>query len=103
MKELKWMSINEKFNYEKCCVMYKCVHGYYPDWYFKFSTVGENTANVTRQMNKLYVPRAVTDSGARATRVLGPKLWNTLPPSVDNSGSLYSFKSKLCKMLLDDT
>ncbi len=103
MKELKWMSVCEKYILEKCCVMYKCVRKCYPDWYYKFSTVGDNTSSVTRQINKLHVPRTVTDSGARATTVRGPKMWNSLPFYIANSGSLYSFKSKLSKMLLDDT
>lgn len=100
MKELEWLTIKEKFIFEKCTIMYKTVNGLYPTWYLKFPTVRENSARRTRQVNDLHIPRARTDSGARAIAILGPKLWNILPPDVTNSGSLYTFKSKLKHLLL---
>ncbi len=72
--------------------MYKTVKGLYPTWYLKFPTVRENSARRRGQVNDLHIPRARTDSGASAIGILGPKLWNMLPPDVTNFGSLYTFK-----------
>ncbi len=103
MKELEWLTIKEKFIFEKYTTMYKTVSGLYPSWYLKFPTVRENSARRTRQVNDLHIPRARTHSGARAVALLGPKLCNILPPDVTNSGSLYTFKSKLKRLLLSDS
>ncbi len=102
IKELKWLKIKEKHTLDKCTTVYKAVNNCYPDWYLKFPTVREHTTSNTRQLNNLYVGRARTDSGARAITILGPKLWNTLPTNVINSESLYAFKSRLSKILLNN-
>lgn len=101
MKELKWLTIENKYVLEKCTTVYKAVNGLYPEWYLKFSTVRENTSTITRQENKLFVPRNRTDTGARTTTICGAKLWNNLPHPIINSGSLQKFKSNLTKLLLD--
>ena len=100
MKELKWLNVEDKYFLEKCSIVYRAVNELYPDWYLKFSTVGENTVSTTRQENNLYIQRSRTESGARATTVCGPKLWNLLPHDVVNSGNLHSFKANLKKILL---
>ena len=100
MKELNWLSVEDKYFLEKCSVVYRVINGLYPEWYLKFSTVRENTASATRQENNLYVQRTRTDSGARATTVCGPKLWNLLPHDIVNSGTLHGFKTSLKKCLL---
>ncbi len=86
-----------------CNTVYKVVNGFYPDWYLKFPTVRGSTNSNTRQINNLYVPRARTDSGARAISILGPKLWNSLPSSVVTSENIHTFKSRLSKFLLRDS
>ena len=102
MKELEWLTVKDKYYFEKCITVYKSVKGLYPEWYLNLSTVGENTTNRTRQENNLYVPNVKTNSGARATTVCGPKLWNDLPRCVTSCGSLHSFKSSLKKFLLNN-
>lgn len=95
LKELNWLTVKDKYTFEKCTNVYKAVNGIYPEWYLKFSTVRENTGSNTRQVNNLYVPRVRTDAGARAIAVRGPMIWNNLPTSVTNSGNLHIFKSRL--------
>ena len=99
-KELKWLTITDKYFLEKCTIMYKVVNGLYPEWFLKFPTVGENTGNITRQENNLYVQRTRTDAGAKATPVCGPKAWNSLPQYMISSRSLHTFKSSLRDLLL---
>ena len=100
LKELEWLTGKDKYYLEKCATIYKAVKGLYPDWHLNLTTVRENTVRSTRQGDSLYVHRAKTDFGARATNVSGPKLWNDLPPCITTCGSLYSFKSNLKKLLL---
>ncbi len=80
--------------------MYKVLNRLYPEWFLQFSTVREHTGGTTRQLHNLYVPRTRTDSGTRATTVTGPILWNDLPDSTTNSGSLNSFKNRLKNRIL---
>lgn len=100
IKELEWLTVKDKYCLEKCTTVYKSMNGLYPDWYLKLSTVRDNTTTTTRQGNNLYIKRTKTDSGARATTVCGPKLWNELPHYITTSGSLHSFKSSLRNLLL---
>ena len=100
IKELQWMTIKDKFIFEKCITMYKALNGLYPKWFLQFSTLREHTGSTTKQLDDLYVPRTRTDSGTRATTVNGPILWNNLPDCITNSGSLQSFKSRLKNRLV---
>ena len=95
LKDLQWLTVQNKYTFEKCTTMYKAVFGIYPKWYLQFPTVRETTNATTRRLSDLHVPKTRTDSGARATTVFGPKIWNNLPSFIGNSGSLHIFKSKL--------
>ena len=97
MKELKWLTIKDKYLFEKCFTVYKKLNNIYPDWYLHFPTVRDNRTGNTRQQDKLFVPRARTDSGARASNIQAPKLWNELPSCVTSSGSPATFKHQLNK------
>ncbi len=99
-KNLQWLIITDEYIFEKCTMVYKVINRLYPERFFKFPTVRENTASITRQENSLYVQRTRTDTGARATTVCGHKFWNNLPPCILSSGSLRSLKSSLRNLLL---
>lgn len=100
LKELEWLTVQEKYILDKCTTVYKAVNGLYPEWFLNFSTVGENTGSRTRQNNNLFVPRTTTDAGARATVVCGPKLWNELPHCIRSCGSIQSFKARFKRLFL---
>ncbi len=78
-KELKWMRIKEKYEYDTYTTVFKILNGYHPLWFKTFSTVHDKTSGITRQQNCLYVPKANTDSGARSLENLGPRMWNSFP------------------------
>ncbi len=77
-KELKWMRIKEKYEYDTYTTVFKILNRYQPLWFKTFSTVHDKTSGITRQQNCLYVPKANTDTGARSLDILGPKMWNSL-------------------------
>ena len=43
----------------------------------------------------LFIPYVRSSLGKRASSVIGPRLWNSLPPDTRNSNSLPIFRSKL--------
>ena len=104
LTELQWLKIKQKHEFLNCTTMYKILRGFYPEWLFthSFKTVQEVTNNITRQNNKLYVPRSRTQTGERRLAVLAAKLWNELPTHVTQATSLSSFKHKLKKSYLSE-
>ena len=101
--ELRWLKVKQIYLFDICVAMYKSLKGIYPHWLQSFSTVQNATSSVTRQRNNLVVPRAKTDTGAKAFSVSGPKMWNSLPENVSSATTLSSFKSRLTKDMLGDT
>lgn len=99
-KELKWLRVKELVTFNLIITVFKYKIKEYPDHILPLQTVNNVTNSTTRQQNNLYVRRTNTDTGARAISVLGPKLWNSLPPEVKDSVSLSTLKSKLRKYLL---
>lgn len=101
IERLKWLKIDKKYIYEICVLIYKIKLHQVPEWLFKFPTSSEvrGAVVVTRQDNKLFVPRARTNYGARNLYVEGPRLWNSLPDNVLTCQTLTSFKNKLFNYL----
>ena len=73
----------------------------FPEWLYDFPTASEvrGAAVLTRQNNKLFIPRNRTNNGARNLYIEGPRLWNSLPDNVVNCQNLSSFKSELFNYL----
>ncbi len=80
--------------------MFKPMHGSYPEWLLSFKIVNEATGSITRQHNDLYVPRTITDTGARSLAVIGPKLWNELPTCIKEAPNFQIFRHRLKNYLL---
>ena len=102
-RKLKWLHIDEKYHYDISILTFKIVNKMLPEWLFNLPTV-EETRQVgvnTRQQNLLYIPRTITDMGARALNVTCPTFWNRLPLYIRTSQTISSFKSKLKSFLLD--
>ena len=100
LKELKWLRVKEKHVFDICTTVYKVIRKFYPEDFLCFRSVNDVTNSATRQRDNVYVPRTRTESGGRALTVLGPKLWNELPPTITKAQNLNSFKTNLKKYLL---
>ena len=72
-----------------------------PEWLFSFPAIPELNTRTTRQSSKLFVPRTRTDMGGKAITVKGPRIWNTVPASIQSQPTLKAFKNKLKSYLLD--
>ena len=98
---LKWLRIDKKYIYEICTFIFKIKSREVPEWLYELPTASEarGTAVVTRQNNKLFIPRTRTKNGARNMKVEGPRLWNSLPDNVASCQSISCFKEKLFNYL----
>ena len=101
-KELQWHKIKQKHLFDVGITVFKVLRGFYPEWFLSYKCRRAITNGVTRQMNQLYVPRTNTRTGDRGIAVLGPTLWNTLPPTVTQASTLPTFKAKLYTFLLTE-
>ena len=101
IKELGWLKIENKIMYDMCIFTYRVCNNLLPEWLFSFPAVQELNTRTTRQSSKLFVPRTRTDMGGKAITVKGPRIWNTVPASIQSQPTLKAFKNKLKSYLLD--
>ena len=97
IEKLNWLRIDKRYIFEMCLFVFKIKTNKLPEWLFKFPVASEmREANVvTRQNNKLFIPRTRTNTGARNLLVEGPRLWNSLPNNLLSCQSLLCFRKKL--------
>lgn len=100
LNKLCWLKIKNKFIYDICIYIFKCLNNKIPSWLLSLPRVGDYNTRVTRQQNNLFVPPTRTLTGDREMGVGGPKLWNSLPEEVKNCVSIHSFKRNLKAHLL---
>ena len=100
LKTLQWMDIKNKIIFDNCIFTYKVLNHMFPDWLFKFPSVGDVQTRPTRQANHLVIKRTNTEVGTRAISIRGPKDWNGIPIDIRNSSSIQVFKKKLKKNIL---
>ena len=101
IKQLEWLRIENKIEYDICIFTYKICNNLLPEWLFSFPTLREVNSRNTRQSSKLCIPRTKTDMGARAITVSGPRVWNAVPTIIQNQLTLKAFKDKLKAHFLD--
>ena len=97
LKDLEWMNIENKINFDICTFTYKILNNLVPTWLFEFPLVSYIQSRPTRQSNKLLTKRTNTDIGARAISIQGPKVWNSIPDTIKTSPSIKIFKKNLKK------
>ena len=100
LKDLHWLPVQARIQFKLLSIVYKCIHGNGPQ-YLSELLCRRTTRPGLRSANffKLYIPRtqsrAERSTADRAFSISGPKLWNQLPASIQNSCSLDVFKSRL--------
>ena len=102
LNDLQWLTVKKKIIYDICVTVFKIRNKMLPDWLFSLPSVEHLNQRVTRQINDLYVPRTTTDLGSRSLKIRGPKLWNKIPLIIREAHTIYSFKTKLYKYLLEN-
>lgn len=101
LNDLQWLDIKNKIVFDNCIFTYKVLNHMFPDWLFKFPSVGDLQERPTRQSNHLVIRRTNTVIGTRAISVRGPKEWNEIPVNIRNSPSIQVFKKNLKKHIFN--
>ena len=90
-------SIHEQ-NIQKLCIeMYKVVNGLSPSIFTNLFQVRQQKSYELPNKDYFLVPKAKSVFCEQSVSVIGPKLWNSLPESFKNLGSLDLFKKKIKK------
>ena len=100
-KELRWLSVSDRLKYNKATMIYKALNNQTPEYISNLlKPMSEvHALNLRSSENgSLFVPRSHTTLYDGSFSCSAPRLWNTLPPTVKNSGTLKGFKQslKLC-------
>ncbi len=101
LRELGWLKVRQKYEYELGITTYNIIHGDIPDHLFSLPRVSEVCTVPTRQQHNLCEPKTNTCTGARSLLVAGPKFWNSLPASIGTALSIRTFKKLLFAYLFN--
>ena len=109
LKDLHWLPVQARIQFKLLSIVFKCIHGTGPQYLLEL-LCRRTTRPGLRSANsfKLCIPRtqsrAERSTADHAFSISGPKLWNQLPASIQNSCSLDVFKSRLktflCKIFV---
>ena len=95
-KELGWISLQQRRDFHKCVIMYKCLNGLAPSYLCNMFRSSNHT-HETRNSSDLVPPKTRTAYYEKSFFISGTKQWNDLPQRVKACHSLSSFKSALYK------
>ena len=96
LEKLHWLPVKFRLMFKVLTLVYRCLHSSAPS-YLSELIIRVNHGRALRSSgSRLHVPRVKTTSyGSRAFSVVGPSLWNDLPPHVTSAPTLSAFKTKL--------
>ena len=92
---LKWMPFEERVNFKRSVLMYKCINGLTPDYLQNFRYLSHQHFYNTRAAarNNLSTTRASLTTFTRSFKVDGERLWNALPSNIREASTTRAFKS----------
>ena len=96
LKKLHWLPIKQRIDYKICLLTYKTLTNQQPTYLYNSLSFPSHSVS-TRSSDSLVlsIPYVRSSLGKRAFSVIGPRLWNSLPPDTRNSSSLPIFRSRL--------
>ena len=101
LKELHWLPVQARIEYKLLTLTFKCVHDKAPTYLSELILRHVPSRPGLRSLNNisLFVPKTISradkSTADRAFSLSAPKLWNTLPPEIRNTGTIIDFKRKL--------
>jgi len=99
-KELSWINLQNRRNFNKCALVFKCLHGLAPEYLIDNYTFNHQIHSYsTRSANNLHIDKATTKYYSNSFRISSQKLWNNLPSHIKDCDTLNSFKNQLSKHL----
>ena len=96
LKKLHWLPIKQRIDYKLCLLTYKTLTNQQPTYLYNSLSFPSHSVS-TRSSGSLVlsIPYVRSSLGKRAFSVIGPRLWNSLPPDTRNLNSLPTFRSRL--------
>ena len=102
-KKLGWLSIQNRLEYHKSVLMYKCINNSAPDYLCNLFDMNANS-NVyslrSSAKGNLFVPRPNSNFMKRTFHYSGTILWNSLPPNLKLIQDIDLFKKKYTDYLM---
>ena len=98
LKKLHLLPMKQRIDYKLCLLIltYKTLTNQQPTYiYNSLSFPSHSVSTKSSDSLVLSIPYVRSSLGKRAFSVIGPRLWNSLPPDTRNSSSLPVFRSKL--------
>jgi hypothetical protein len=98
-EKLNWLSVPQRFKYNKAVMMFKSMNGLCPKYLADlFVPVSENLRSLrSKTSHQLPIPKPNSELFRQSFRYSGAKLWNDLPLHVKSATSLSSFKTAYMK------
>ena len=97
LRQLHWLPITFRIEFKILLLTYKCLNGFAPSYLSELlhHHVVERSSR-SSDLGLLIIPKSRTKSfGDRSFEVAAPRLWNELPLSIRQSGSVAEFKRQL--------
>jgi len=85
LRQLHWLPVRQRVQYKLTFLVYKSLRGLTPLYLSEecqLATVGGRRELRSADVITCHVPRTQTKLGDRAFQVAGPRLWNSVPPSM---------------------
>lgn len=105
LRELGWLPINFRIQFKICCLVHRCLHGPCPTYLSVLLRMSDSSTISTSLRSKglcsLHQPLATGRFSRSSFSVLGPRLWNALPPSCRCEPSFWKFKKLLRATFFD--
>ena len=96
LKSLHWLPVRYRIDFKILLLTFKALNGQAPKYISDLLIFRETRQSRSTSQNFLFVPKTkCVTFGDRAFLVFAPRLWNTLPLTIRNSGSVDSFKSQV--------
>ena len=92
---ISWLPIKQRIDYKICLLTYKTLTNQQPTYLYNSLSFPSHSVS-TRSSDSLVlsIPYVRSSLGKRAFSVIGPRLWNSLPPDTRNSSSPPIFRSR---------
>ena len=97
LKELHWLPIEQRIEYKAATLVFKCLNGTAPEYLQSLVSVRRPSRSLrsSADTTALDIPRSRLRTGERSFQFFGPKVWNSLPPSLRASPTIGIFKRHL--------
>ena len=99
LKSLHWLKVCERIVYKIACLVYNCMHGLALQYLIDLwpSNTSKQTLRSSKSSASMCLPRICRTLQAHQSsfQSIGPRIWASLPETVQRSGSINEFRSKL--------